>query len=414
MSSNTENTEAKLAAYVDGQLDPDQRAQIEQYLRANPDHQRLLADMIAQRQAVRDLPREKAPADIYDAMQAQLERSILLDDSGLNAPPSVRHSRRSQAFAIAAIALLAIGLAAVLYFALPSTRPNPVEIAATSPATTTRAPESTTNVTPLESAPITVASAPPIATTIALGGQLSPTQQPAPDHLVLLVSTNNPSQANRQVAAYLEANNIQWETIPSRQAFGSAKRELDTRSIETFGDKIDENAAPLIRNADQKVTSSFFKTADLSKDRARQPFILARRMSREQAIELTDTLSTDHGSQHARLVDPATTQPDQPVVATARPLGLPAPTTQPEEEPAATNKSFAAALPPLIPTTQLNDESGTPTTTPTTTTAPVTTQPDQTVDVVILVENQPSTTTPATAPTTVPTTAPAATEPAQP
>src|SRR5690242_13428145 len=124
MSSNTENTEAKLAAYIDGQLDPAERAQIEQYLAANPDHQKLLADMTAQRELLRALPRERAPADIYDALQSQLERSVLLDDSGQSSPTPVRHSRKSQLFALAAMLTLAVGLGAVLFFALPSSRPT--------------------------------------------------------------------------------------------------------------------------------------------------------------------------------------------------------------------------------------------------------------------------------------------------
>jgi anti-sigma factor RsiW len=33
--ANTENIEAKLAAYVDGELDPTGRAEIEQYLKTN-------------------------------------------------------------------------------------------------------------------------------------------------------------------------------------------------------------------------------------------------------------------------------------------------------------------------------------------------------------------------------------------
>src|SRR4051794_8780184 len=129
MSSNTENTEAKLAAYIDGQLDATERAQIEQYLAANPDHQKLLADMTAQRELLRALPREKAPNDIYDAPQSHPARPVPLAPPAHTTPAVPRHNRRSQLFPLAAMVLLTISLGAVLYFALPTAKPTPVEVA---------------------------------------------------------------------------------------------------------------------------------------------------------------------------------------------------------------------------------------------------------------------------------------------
>src|SRR5947207_608283 len=77
--ANTEQIEAKLCAYVDGELDAAGRAEIEAHLQANPQHRQLLAELVSQRELLKDLPRAKAPDDLYDAFQSQLERSVLLD-----------------------------------------------------------------------------------------------------------------------------------------------------------------------------------------------------------------------------------------------------------------------------------------------------------------------------------------------
>jgi anti-sigma factor RsiW len=61
MSDNVEQIEARLCAYVDSELSPSERAEIEKHLAANPAHLVLIHDLIAQRAMVRQLPREKAP-----------------------------------------------------------------------------------------------------------------------------------------------------------------------------------------------------------------------------------------------------------------------------------------------------------------------------------------------------------------
>src|SRR6476619_1085515 len=77
--ANTENIEAKLCAYVDGELDPAGRAEIEAHLASNPQHRQLMDELMKQRDLLRDLPRERAPEDLFESMQNQLERSVLLD-----------------------------------------------------------------------------------------------------------------------------------------------------------------------------------------------------------------------------------------------------------------------------------------------------------------------------------------------
>lgn len=129
--ANTENIEAKLCAYVDGELDPAGRAEIEAHLAAHPQHQQLMAELMRQRELLAALPRERAPEDLFEAMTNQLERSVLLDGdaaagagaAGAGGAGGTHAARRinpwPQVFAAAAVLALAIGLAAVIYFVLP-------------------------------------------------------------------------------------------------------------------------------------------------------------------------------------------------------------------------------------------------------------------------------------------------------
>src|SRR2546421_1278503 len=125
--ANTEQIEAKLCAYVDGELDAAGRAEIEAHLEANPQHRQLLADLVAQRDMLRALPRAKAPDDLYDAFQSQLERSVLLDRREPDAHVAGRINRAPQYFAAAAVLALAIGLAAVIYLVVLPDRNKPAK-----------------------------------------------------------------------------------------------------------------------------------------------------------------------------------------------------------------------------------------------------------------------------------------------
>jgi anti-sigma factor RsiW len=116
-----ETTEAKLCAYVDGELDAAGRAEIEKYLETNPQHRKLMEELKQTRDLMRALPRGSAPPEIGEMLQGQLERSLLLNE--LDAEPaadSMRISRAAQFRAVAAVILLALGLGAVVYFVLPS------------------------------------------------------------------------------------------------------------------------------------------------------------------------------------------------------------------------------------------------------------------------------------------------------
>jgi hypothetical protein len=116
-----ESTEAKLCAYVDGDLDAAGRAEIEKYLETNPQHRKLLEELKQTRQLMQSLPRASAPPEIGEMLQGQLERSLLLNELDTEpAVDSMRISRAAQFRAVAAVILLALGLGAVVYFVLPS------------------------------------------------------------------------------------------------------------------------------------------------------------------------------------------------------------------------------------------------------------------------------------------------------
>jgi len=56
-----ETTEAKLCAYVDGELDAAGRVEIEKYLETNPQHRKLLEELKRTRLLMQALPRASAP-----------------------------------------------------------------------------------------------------------------------------------------------------------------------------------------------------------------------------------------------------------------------------------------------------------------------------------------------------------------
>src|SRR5213080_4211599 len=121
MSQSSEQIEAKLCAYLEGELDEQGRAEIEKHLQANPAHRKLLAEVAGTRDLVRALPREAAPADLCETLQGHLERSVLLGDAAdEQAASRMRIGRWRPILAMAAMIVLAVGLGLVIYFGLPS------------------------------------------------------------------------------------------------------------------------------------------------------------------------------------------------------------------------------------------------------------------------------------------------------
>lgn len=121
MAEHAEQIEAKLCAYVEGELSGPERAEIAAHLQANPEHATLIQDLIEQRRLLGQLPREKAPLDLTEELQAQLEREVLLGGANVaeESEPVLKISHWPQILSIAAIFLLAAGLGLVVYLVLP-------------------------------------------------------------------------------------------------------------------------------------------------------------------------------------------------------------------------------------------------------------------------------------------------------
>src|SRR5438445_373255 len=146
MAENVEEIEAKLAAYVDGELTPAERVEIETYLQNNPSHRELLQDLVLHRKLLRSLPREKAPGDCTEGFQGQLERDILLGGDELSrARRRWRIQYSPQLLSAAAIILVAVALGIIVYIVLPPHQPHaPIAQLATEPAKSEVAPTDST------------------------------------------------------------------------------------------------------------------------------------------------------------------------------------------------------------------------------------------------------------------------------
>ena len=119
MSPNQENFE-KLEAYIDGALDAAGQVEVQRLLAGNPQLRTMVAELMHGRELLMALPRASAPADVMETFQGHLERSALLGDAGAErADVVLRINRWPQIMSIAAILLLAMGLAAIVYQILP-------------------------------------------------------------------------------------------------------------------------------------------------------------------------------------------------------------------------------------------------------------------------------------------------------
>jgi len=118
MSSSNEIIEARLASYIEGDLPPAERAEIEQYLAANPTHALMIEQLKQHKATLGALPREAAPVEVLDHLQSHLERGALLEGVEDQAE-RMKISRWPQWTAVAASLLLATGLGVLIYQVLP-------------------------------------------------------------------------------------------------------------------------------------------------------------------------------------------------------------------------------------------------------------------------------------------------------
>jgi hypothetical protein len=126
MVENVEQIEAKLAAYIDGALTPDERVELELHLEANPTHRAMIAELMGHRDLLRGLPREMAPEGWLEPLESQFERDALLGGGDPLTEFKMVRARRwwPQLLAQAAIILLAFGLGTIVYFVLPPKHPT--------------------------------------------------------------------------------------------------------------------------------------------------------------------------------------------------------------------------------------------------------------------------------------------------
>jgi len=81
MKENSEELEARIAAYIDGELPPAEAARLEVFLaNTDPALAQQIIGMIAEKHAVRSLPKPPAPEDLAGRIMEQIERTSLLND----------------------------------------------------------------------------------------------------------------------------------------------------------------------------------------------------------------------------------------------------------------------------------------------------------------------------------------------
>lgn len=276
MSFSSESIEAKLCAYIEGDLDAEGRAEIERHLAGNPQHKKLIEELIQTRELIRTLPRVSAPPEVREQLTNQMERSLLLGaDQGTPSPDHMRLRRFPQFAAAAAVLVLTLGLGAVVWFVLlPTFRRPMVTIAPTPQATQnkteaapeeTEAPavagkgggeEETTRTTDVIASKMSpggrerreavhgkgdggfamkgdastlsdtnsgsaqaVAFDPSIvdARLTSNGYAISTPASPNGAPVYVVVSSTDPSAASAEVQQFLSANKIQWEPVPAEK-----------------------------------------------------------------------------------------------------------------------------------------------------------------------------------------------------
>ncbi len=372
MSDIQENTEAKLAAYIDGDLDGSDRAEIEKLLEQNPNYRRVLDQLRQTRQLLRGLPRESAPPELCEIFNSQLERSVLLDGITEQRPRSGPLNRWPQFMMAAAVVLLTVGLGTVVYFVLPKSRP-PLRVAQNSAApgaglydaqpTSAEDEEDLYDRSPNSSLaggqpPRDAAIVPGLGVTaadpssevgeLALDAYQNPqvqsllyetsganTATPSnaenpKDALVMVVRSNDPQELQKQVVAYLDANSISWSAAPQQvpvtlnltmaqsnkdvaeavspwqrilgsNASGGAiqpapeQAQINRRGVQLTTQPTTQEASALASqaevNAPQIRQSLDQQLAKKARALSVNNVYVARRLSRVQLVELSDTLT---------------------------------------------------------------------------------------------------------------------------
>jgi hypothetical protein len=286
-----EATEANLCAYLEGTLPPAERAQIEAYLVANPQHRNLLNELATTRQWLTALPRQPAPPEIAETFQQQMERSMLLDDMDASSEGTTPLNRWPQRLLIAALVLLAAGLGLVVYLALPANGPTATKLAGNmaspaaglpqppfpplqapamlagpvvrSPTTTpgplamSMSPAASAVMTPaMVAAPVTQPSSLAMQSTLAASSaefsSLSPTGAQA-RWVVISTSTTQPAAMAERIRSFLDANQVAYGAGQSSRA--GLPPQLALSNVEM------NQASGMASNSQQTATTQQLSTA---------------------------------------------------------------------------------------------------------------------------------------------------------
>lgn len=351
MSQSTEEIEAKLAAFVDGELDAAGKAEIEKHLAANPQHRKLLEDLTQHRDLMRALPREKAPPEILESLQSHLERRLLLEESPEIAG-RIGLGVWRQFMSVAAVLALVATLGILIYSVVPSsevgsselahleksaprtiepaapTADTDIKIAAAKPtddrATVAIADMATRAAAdalqPTTPPPASIGATGPLAmggapeprldrpttdTPITLDREIAPSGAPP----VVVLVADDTATAEREVAAVLTSNFVNFEhvtppamsrTIPTRDEIAEsfARRGSATQPVTIDSALAADRDAGASRNdaagaaAPGAVPNSALANAGpIAQNQKGETIFLARKVSRAQMQAVNDALN---------------------------------------------------------------------------------------------------------------------------
>jgi hypothetical protein len=275
MVENVEQIEARLAAYIDDELTPDERVELERHLDANPTHRALIRELTGHRDLLRMLPREHAPADLSEPLEGAMERDALLGGGDPLTEYRVVRNRRwwPQLLAAAAIFVLAFGLAAIVFYVLPPKHPTvslvqPPEPEGSREERVARE-KLVQDVPPQVSGNLEVAVADAVedssdksglaevATTALFKKSVDAAEPaPSPDTLVITITADNPQQASTDLLSYFSNNGISFSQVPNPETWGNATavvagEESGVQLVMQDSAGAQPENAPLARQADR-------------------------------------------------------------------------------------------------------------------------------------------------------------------
>ena len=206
-----EQLEQLLCDYLDGDISADNRKQVEELLAHDPELRRMISDMQAARGMLQKLPVEMAPQQVRDAIIEHIET-----------PTPIRMFAPSRLLRIAAVMLLAMGGSLLIWSIMPQDSRRPIAMEPVAQVTDAL-------VTP---------------PSVAMGEVKKDAQSvamPKPElyantRAVMVVRAKDVPTAQREINAFLNSNNISFETNTVRaEADKSEKAATVAEDKESMG-----------------------------------------------------------------------------------------------------------------------------------------------------------------------------------